>query len=339
MTFAWSRLADYFTAVGALDAENDAEKQRAIAMLLGLIDQPEAEKPAPPIPPKRIEPSRAANRPATPHESSREPVTPPPVEPAPPAEPPPAEPPRRSRSRPRLDVTLTPTSPEKRTRPDWLEHVLPLAPPRAEVARVSTPMPLFARRTSRAVLSTAMATDRETNAIDLDAIVAISARGLPIQRVPRRVIPSLSHGIQLLVDRGPSAEPFLADQDSLVEQIRVVAGRDRVQVLRFDPSRAFIAGSGPRFEWVDYFAIDPRPLPGIAVVLLSDLGIATVPVETSATADEWRRFIARIRARGNPVLAFVPYGRARWPAALRNLATMLTWDRKTSIQAVRSARK
>lgn len=336
MTFAWSRLADYFTAVAALDAEHDAEKQREIAMLLGLIDkaEPEAKKSVPPILLKKIEPGPAANRPATPREPSRERVTPPPAEP-----PPPPEPPRRSRPRPRLDVTLTPTSPERRTRPDWLEHVLPLAPPRAEVARAPTPLPLFARRTSRAVLSTAMATDRETNAIDLDAIVKVSARGLRVQRVPRRVIPSLSHGIQLLVDRGPSAEPFLADQDLLVEQIRVVAGRDRVQVLRFDPSRAFIAGSGPRFDWVDYFAIEPRPLPGIAVVLLSDLGITTVPVETGATPDEWRRFIARIRTRGNPVLAFVPYGRARWPAALRNLAVMLTWDRKTSIQAVRSARK
>jgi len=322
MSFSWSRLADYFTAVAALDAANDVEKQRAIAILLGLDEKgveakAEAPRPEPVAPP-------IVDRPAT---------APAPVVPAP--APSDAAPPRRQRSRPRLDVTLTPSSPEKRTRPAWIEHVLPLAPPRKRAARLAVPVPLLPRRTSRAILSTAMATDRETNAIDLDAVVETAARGLRVRRVPRRIVPSLSRGIQLLIDRGPSSEPFLADQELLAEQIRVVAGRDRVQVLQFDPSQAFFAGAGPRYEWIDYFDVTPRPQPGVTVVLLSDLGITSVPLESSVTPEEWRRFLTRIRARGNPLLAFVPYGRSRWPASLRGLAVMVPWDRRTNIQLVR----
>jgi hypothetical protein len=322
MTFSFDRMADYFAAVATLDAEDDPARQRAIAAVLGLVE------PAPaPIPAKRVE---AAPAPAPVPKSHREESY---TARAPRTST--AEPVREQRQPPRLQYTLTRISSTARTRPDWLEHVPPLPPPPTRGTVIPpSPMSLLAPRWSRAILSMAMSRETATNTIDLDAIIRNLARGLPLRAVPHRVVPGLSHGVQLLVDRGTGAAPFLADQELLVRQIRAVAGRDRVQMLRFDPSRGFIAGSGPRTRWRDYFSLTP-PLPGMTVVLISDAGTTSVPFESNALPAEWRDFVVRLRARGNRVIAFVPYARSRWPPLLRGVLGMLPWDRRTSVQSVR----
>lgn len=317
MTFSFGKVADYFRAVAELGAAEDREKQQAIAELLGLSEEKAEAKAVeviaatPLVPPVRgtvrvdIGPIASSSTVPTP----------------------------RRKDAPPLRYTLTKLRSIRR-RPEWLEHVRPLPPP-PQTSRSAPPAaPLFAPRWSRAILSTAMSRETSSTTIDIDAIVAWRARGLPIRRLPRRILPTLTHGVQLLVDRGPAAAPFLADQELLIQQIGLVAGNDRVQVLRFDPSRGFVAGSGSRLRWKDYFTM-PSPPPGMMVVIISDLGIATVPHEGNATPSEWLKFISRLRARGNRVLAFVPYAPARWPAALRRRAGMVPWDRRTSVQSVR----
>jgi hypothetical protein len=241
---------------------------------------------------------------------------------------------REARGKTRLSYTITPVPPSRRNRPDWLDHVTALPPPPRDPLPPPAAAPLLAVRWSRAVLSTAISAGTVTNAIDVHAVVSAIARGMPIRRVPRQVIATLSRGVQLLVDRGPGSAPFLGDQELLIQQIRAVAGNDRVQVLRFDPSRRFVAGSGPRTRWKDYFGLTP-PLVGMTVVLISDLGIASVPLDPGAGPAEWRDFVARLRARGNRVIAFVPYGQRRWPVLLRRLIGIVPWDRRTSVQSVR----
>jgi hypothetical protein len=323
MIAAFDRLADYFVALKELRAENDPARQRAIAAVLGFVLETEetpktivAPRPPTPLVDKPIEMrggrARESFDPATFRPESRR---------------------VRSQKTTTLSYTVTPIPAARRSRPEWLDHVTALPPPPGKPAVPPSPAPLLAMRWSRAVLSTAMSVDTTTNAIDVDAIVRAVGRGIPLRRVPRRVMPTLSRGVQLLVDRGPGSAPFVADQDLLIQQIRVVAG-DRVQVLRFDPSRKFIAGSGPRSRWKDYFGLTP-PLPGVAVVLISDLGIASVPLETTAVPAEWREFVTRLRARGNCVIAFVPYAPRRWPAMLRRLLGIVPLDRRTSVQSVR----
>lgn len=321
MPFAFDRLADYFRAVAALGAAGDAQKQRAIAALLGLFEEtpiPAAGKGEPPFYPPQPEPETPASTAAAPGESSAaEPVRPP------------SRPPRR---RTQVEHVIAPrrAPPE---RPPWLEHVKPLPPPRAEVVPPPAPMPLLAYRWSRAILSTAMATATRTNAIDVEAVIDAVSRGVPLRRVPLRTLPTLSHGVQLLVDRGPASPPFLKDQDLLVQQVTVVAGSDRVQVLRFDPSRGFIAGKGPRTRWRAYFTLAPPP-PRATVVLISDLGITNVPHESSAQPGQWLEFLTRLGARGNRVLAFVPYAPSRWPRLPHGVADLVLWDQRTSVQRV-----
>lgn len=317
MTFSFGKLADYFRAVAELGAAEDREKQQAIAALLGLSEGKAAAKAVAP----EVKPEVRADRRLVAEGGSFS-VTGSPVNLTP-----------RREDAPPLRYTLTKLRSIRR-RPEWLEHVRPLPPPPQTSGSAPPAAPLFAPRWSRAILSTAMSRETSSTTIDIEAIVAWRARGLPIRRLPRRILPTLTHGVQLLVDRGPATAPFLADQELLIQQIGLVAGNDRVQVLRFDPSRGFVAGSGSRLRWKDYFTL-PSPPPGMMVVIISDLGIATVPHEGNATPAEWLKFISRLRARGNRVLAFVPYAPARWPAALRRRAGMVPWDRRTSVQSVR----
>lgn len=321
MPFAFDRLADYFRAVAALGAADDPQKQRAIAALLGLFEETpvaaaEKDAPPPPLPP---EPETPASTATTPGASNV-------AEPARPAS-------RPSRKKAQIRHVVTPrrAPPE---RPPWLEHVKALPPPRAEIVPPPAPMPLLAHRWSRAILSTAMATATRTNSIDVDAVVDAVSRGVLLRRVPLRTLPTLSHGVQLLVDRGPASPPFHKDQELLIQQITVVAGSDRVQVLRFDPSRGFLAGKGPRTRWRDYFTLAPPP-PHVMVVLISDLGITNVPHESNAQPGQWLDFLTRLGARGNRVLAFVPYAPSRWPRLPRGVADLVPWDQTTSVQRVR----
>ena len=71
-------------------------------------------------------------------------------------------------------------------------------------------------------------------------------------------------------------------------------------------------------------------------MLLSDLGIAAERRPgLGAGIEEWRRFARRLRGAQCPVVAFVPYGEQRWPAALRRAIAMVPWDRATNVSRVR----
>jgi hypothetical protein len=318
-SFSFSRLADYFHAVSVLNAVGDVEKQRAIAELLGLADAPRAES----------ETKVAIDDGPVIREPEVKPLSPPRT-----GSSSPAPMPQRQR-RKRVDFTIGTVPAGSVPRPAWLDDKEILDPPPDVLPRPRQPEPLLTRRSSRAILSTAMATRTETNQIDVHALLAGELRGEVPRRIPRRVVPSLARGIQVLVDRGPSAAPFDADQKLLIEQIRAVGGREMISVVELDPSRAFIAAAGDD-EWADYFT-RYRPRPYVAVVLVTDFSIARVPFERTATTDEWLRFLARLRAGDNPVVAFVPFAPKRWPQLLRRHAAIVQWDRRTTVHSVRRA--
>ena len=321
-SFSYSRLADYFRAVAALDAGHDTEKQRAIAEILGLEESiaPVRESTSvefePPPEPKRDD--------ATPAQSRRDAVTAAPSESR-----------RDQRRRKPVTFELRSMSPRSFERPAWLSESEILEPPRETSATPAPPQPLLPRQSSRAILSTSMATLTETNQIDVQALLDAETEGRTLLRIPQRVVPSLAHGIQVIVDRGPSAAPFDADQKLLIDQIRSIGGREMVSVVEIDPSSDFLAVCG-KDDWGEYFP-RYRPLPRVAVVIVSDLGIARVPFERTASAADWSQFIGRIRSGGNHVVAFVPYAPSRWPPSVRRLAALVHWDRRTTIQSVRRA--
>src|SRR5207248_268817 len=68
--------------------------------------------------------------------------------------------------------------------------------------------PLLEPRTSRAIVSGALATDSGEGPVDLDQTVALLSRGATLSYLPRLAWPTLSRGVQLLIDLSKGLIPF-----------------------------------------------------------------------------------------------------------------------------------
>ncbi len=192
--------------------------------------------------------------------------------------------------------------------------------------------PLLLPGWSRAVLSSALSTVAHDGAIDVGAIIPRIATKSPIKRIPRLPRPTMRRGVQLLIDRGPALAPFARDQEWLVEQVRLVAGIDRVEVTEFFtcPTRG-----GPLDETGEPMAY-ATPAMGTVVLAMTDLGIGRPPGWTDwATELEWLDIAMRLRKAGCPFLALVPYSEHRWPPILASRLKILPFDRRTAASTVR----
>lgn len=187
--------------------------------------------------------------------------------------------------------------------------------------------PLFFPRWTRGILSAGLATRSELGPIDIDRVVRILSRGQCLRSFPLLSSPTLSRGIQLLIDRSEAMTPFIKDQIRLAKDISSVVGKDRVNTMRFVGCPGRRAGAGPERSWSRY---EP-PLPGVPVLLLTDLGIGRPQLsdERSGVA-EWLKFAAQVKKAECPLLAFVPYAPARWPPTLMGEFTIIQWDRNTT---------
>ncbi|MEA2489250.1 MAG: hypothetical protein QOH21_1042 [Acidobacteriota bacterium] len=307
---------DLLTAFARLAPKN-AETRRAIAATLGFSFAGNAVQKAPAIkephpPPKKeseslaVPPSRhpvpEARTIATPAQAQLVSVL------------------RRSASAPRP--------------PDWLDHVEPLPP---TVAAEPPPLePLFVSRWMRGIIAAAAATRAPHGPLDIDAIARTVSRGATFREIPRIATPSTARALQVLVDGSEPMLPFAADQEWLVERIRSIAGIDRTQVLGIEARDGFRAGSGSVFGWTAYPDTHP-PLPGMVVLLLSDLGIGHAPFRGWVSPERWATLIGALQRTGARVVAFVPYPPERWPRLLLRALPIVQWDVKTNARRVRRA--
>ncbi|HEX3528609.1 MAG TPA: hypothetical protein VH988_16205 [Thermoanaerobaculia bacterium] len=131
--------------------------------------------------------------------------------------------------------------------------------------------------------------------------------------------------------------PFSADLAQLIEQIRTVAGRETVEVLSFDGFPGRGAGPHSRRHWRPY-PDSGAPRPGAAVAIITDLGLGALAIGSRAASPaDWLSLAHRLGRTGNPLVAFIPYGPARWPPELRRALTLLHWDHRTTAGDVRRA--
>ena len=194
--------------------------------------------------------------------------------------------------------------------------------------------PLFLPLWTRAILSGALSTRSDDGPLDIRRVVERVASGETSAELPRLARPTLSRGVQVLVDRSETMLPFSKDQGWLEEEIQKVVGEGGAQVLYFDGRPTGKAGRGGKRRWEPYME---RHLPGAGtvVLLLTDLGVGYPPsLAMPAGEHEWVAFAERLRRRGCPVVAFVPYAPERVPAALHRLMTIIQWDRSTSASSV-----
>jgi hypothetical protein len=129
--------------------------------------------------------------------------------------------------------------------------------------------------------------------------------------------------------------PFRADVAELGDRVASVMGRHHAKTRSFVTTPLLDPDEQDR---------DPRdryafPRAGTPIVLLTDLGIASVGEMERASVEDWLRYAAEARQARNPVIAFVPYKPARVAVALRQTITVIPWDRRTSIRDVHRARR
>jgi hypothetical protein len=212
--------------------------------------------------------------------------------------------------------------------PDW--HALPSE---IDARREAPPRdPLFPRPTAPGVLGAAVATRRPGPRPDIDRLIARIVRGRPSRDLPRLPVPSLSRGLQLLLDRSESMTPFFADQLDLARAFARVAGASRCEVLELlgDPAtaRTFGAGERPR-PW--------RPEPGRPVVVVSDFGLGeSLDASPRVSGGAWRGLADRLRRLGCPLVAVVPHPPGAWPGWVRRRFVALHWDPRTRAESVRA---
>jgi hypothetical protein len=220
--------------------------------------------------------------------------------------------------------------------PEWYVDTDELAGVDDEQLDIRPPfLPLFRPGTTRALLSTALATPSGEGDIDLDVIIEWITQLRPVIALPRKRLSSIRLGIQLLIDRGVGMSPFITDRELLVGLIRRVVGCDSAEILYFSDSPLRKVDRGDRFS--KRFRYEP-PTAGTPVVVLTDLGIAgQSSTSFGAKEEEWLRFVRLVHGAECPVLAFTPYGPKRWPPALKKRMYILQWDRATNVSVIRRA--
>ena len=106
----------------------------------------------------------------------------------------------------------------KQARPISLDNI-----PKTETYRE----PIFAKRSERAILAAAIGVQRASGAVDLEGIFDRLVQRKLIDRLPRRALPTLKFGVQLLLDRSESMLPYLQDCQALETRLRQIAGSSR----------------------------------------------------------------------------------------------------------------
>ncbi|MER6913434.1 hypothetical protein ABT354_17345 [Streptomyces sp. NPDC000594] len=190
--------------------------------------------------------------------------------------------------------------------------------------------PPWKREWARGVMVAALSIPVESREFDQRELLRRVARQDALRSVPRRSRLTTRLGAQLLLDHGPAMAPFQDDRAWVRELAASVAGRDRLDVLRFrgTPGRGVVRRDpldrGP------YRA----PQPGTPVVLFSDLGRTRHPLPDrwAPRPGEWTAFLDGVTRAGCPVICVTPYPGTDYPAALRRTVAFVPLDRSLSLR-------
>ncbi|QES09213.1 hypothetical protein DEJ44_28705 [Streptomyces venezuelae] len=195
--------------------------------------------------------------------------------------------------------------------------------------------PPWKRDWERGVMFAAVATTTESTVCDQPALLRKVARQEVLRSLPLRRRLTTRRGAQLLLDHGRAMAPFRDDRAWLGELVGSVAGRDRVEVLRFrgTPGRGVVRDD-PRVR-----AAYRPPAPGTPVVLFSDLGRMRPAFASGAVAgpDEWRAFVDSVVHAGCPVVCVTPYQAADYSLALRRVVAFIPLDHRISLRHAHDA--
>ena len=193
---------------------------------------------------------------------------------------------------------------------------------------------LFRREWTRAIVSEMLATACPCGDVDVSALVEQLARGKAVARAPRAMRPTLSRGVQLLIDIGEGMQPFERDCRQIRHDVATVTGKSKIRIWQYRDSPLSGIVPGSAWEWGSY----KTPPMGTPVLVISDCGIGSSTIGTTESGvDDWMIFLEYVRRQQCPLIALVPYPRSRWPEALRLRMRVVQWDRRTTAGSVRYA--
>ncbi|MEU6372913.1 hypothetical protein [Streptomyces sp. NPDC046909] len=200
---------------------------------------------------------------------------------------------------------------------------------------VSPPEPPWSPEWARGVMVAAVSAPVTSRRLDQRALVRKVARQQALRTVPWQRRPSARRGVQLLLDHGAGMAPFQDDRRWLRALLESVAGRDRVEVLRFSgsPPRRVVRAGSNRPE------LYRPPAPGTPVVLVSDLGRIRPPFTggTVAPPEQWLGFIDGVLRCGCPPVCLTPFPAAAYPPSVRARVALIPFDRRISLRHAREA--
>lgn len=231
-------------------------------------------------------------------------------------------------------IALEPLPPAPPPVPVWLTAA-PLPAP-ASISAPGIPLPpLFAPERERALLSSAARTLRSDGDIDVDAWVEAAARLLLPRWLPRQRIASLRGGVQLIIDQSAWMMPFAQDVHRVVARLRaVVGGVLQEQRVRELPPNIYTSTTNSVERWVP-------PLPGTAIMIVSDLGRAALQCGRLGPRMAWQGFLRALETANFESVVLVP-GRASQYIDIEHnphRTLLLDWDRSARVSELTKFRK
>lgn len=217
--------------------------------------------------------------------------------------------------------------------PSWLDNTPTIPLPSKVSDPFSEPLePLLAPNYSRAIISRLACQILPRGEIDIDSIIGSIEKSLPFTTVPRRRLPSLALGVQLLIDTHEGMQPFSMDIRDLLGEILCTVGWDRVQVLRFKGCPSWGIQCHPLQDDDRYHL----PAAGCPVLIITDLGISAVrDASARSSMADWIDFIDRLKRNDTRVTVLIPYASKHWPKTLSGDMNMVVWDRSTTATSLR----
>lgn len=233
---------------------------------------------------------------------------------------------------------LIPIKKSKIDLPAWFNNPLPLNNTESSSGPfTSYPLQsLFTPEWTRAILISALSIYENIGSIDINEIVRLISLNEPLREIPRLSLPTMVHGVQVLIDDSEALEPFYKDQADIINTVQKIVGLDRVQIMGFIgcPSR------GVRYEISDDWSEYRPPSSRATVLLITDLSILReLYIIDRAGLHEWLSFASMIRKTDCSLVAFVPYPKERWPKPLQSAMKIIQWDRTTFTSTIQHTAK
>lgn len=240
---------------------------------------------------------------------------------------------RRPLALPAGRVPLRPSWWEITDGPRWLSASEPL-PTATPVPGPRWPEPLFVPTRTAALVDDAVRHLRPGRELDLPVVVDALARvrlPVPLPHISRWTSASR---VWVLTDTGPGMQPFVTDQQDLIEAVEREVGADRVDVLLFDgdPNRRTVDWTHPAGRPTE------PPGPDTVLVVASDLGLGGPAGGSGAVLEQaWLQFARSMAALAVPVVVFVPLPALRWRhLAVARVLAVCEWDRRTTVAGLRA---